>query len=145
MGFTFYIGELRVFFPYDSIYPEQPLGWTSVGSRQHYVGVVIGKLQRLMQLEQPNDTEAKQRNNTKIPNELKIQNTKFSKQTPIDGEPVFVLPQVSIHVRVEEVLRCEGQQRSRDAHRNRPPLLLRGTVRSAEVIAMGEKDQTPVG
>ena len=23
MGFTFYIGELRVFFPYDSIYPEQ--------------------------------------------------------------------------------------------------------------------------
>ena len=26
MGFTFYIGELRVFFPYDSIYPEQRLG-----------------------------------------------------------------------------------------------------------------------
>jgi len=23
MGFTFYIGDLRVFFPYDSIYPEQ--------------------------------------------------------------------------------------------------------------------------
>ena len=25
MGFTFYIGDLRVFFPYDSIYPEQCL------------------------------------------------------------------------------------------------------------------------
>ena len=25
MGFTFFIAELRVFFPYDSIYPEQHL------------------------------------------------------------------------------------------------------------------------
>ena len=43
MGFTFYIGELRVFFPYDSIYPEQcpciffvskapETGWFHLGS-----------------------------------------------------------------------------------------------------------------
>ena len=34
MGFTFFIAELRVFFPYDSIYPEQQPRLYSLRCRQ---------------------------------------------------------------------------------------------------------------